>query len=73
MLYSIPHYYDDPKETQQINLIENLDWNAGTAMFLIIEKAKETILDFSKGTVKVFWMSSYVSATAYYTIYFALI
>ena len=73
MLYSIPHYYDDPKETQQINLIENLDWNADTAMFLIIEKAKETILDFSKGTVKVFSMSSYVLATACYTIYFALI
>ena len=26
-------------------------------MFFIIEEAKETILDFSQGTVKVFWMS----------------
>ena len=40
----------DPKAMQQINFTGNLD---RAAMFFIIEKAKETILDFSQGTVKV--------------------
>ena len=38
---------------QQINFTENLDRAEGAAMFFIIEEAKETVLDFSKGTVKV--------------------
>ena len=38
---------------QQINFTGNLDRVAGTTMFFIIEEAKETILDFSQGTVKV--------------------
>ena len=44
----------DPKAIQQINFTGNLDRNpvANTTMFFIIEKAKETILDFSQGTVK---------------------
>ena len=49
----------DPKATQQINFTGDRDGN--TAMFFIIEEAKETILDFLQGTVKVVW------------IYFALI
>ena len=40
----------DSKAIQQINFTGNLDVN--TAMFLIIEEAKETILDFSQGTVR---------------------
>ena len=43
----------DPKEIQQINFTANLDRDGNIAMFLIIEEAKETILDFSQGTVKV--------------------
>ena len=43
----------DPKSIQQINFTENLDRAGNTTMFFIIEKAKETVLDFSQGTVKV--------------------
>ena len=43
----------DPKAIQQINFTANLDQNGNTAMFFIIEEAKETILDFSQRTVKV--------------------
>ena len=38
---------------QQINFTENLERDGNTQMFFIIEEAKETALDFSKGTVKV--------------------
>ena len=41
------------KETQQINFSGNPEKNA--ALFFIIEEAKETFLDFSKGTVKALW------------------
>ena len=43
----------DPKAIQQINFTGNLDRAEGSTMFFIIEEAKETVLDFSKGTVKV--------------------
>ena len=48
----------DPKTIQQINFTENLDWAEGATMFFIIEEAKETVLDFSQGTVKVLSMCS---------------
>ena len=38
---------------QQINFTGNLERDGNTQMFFIIEEAKETVLDFSKGTVKV--------------------
>ena len=41
----------DSKTIQQINFTGNLDRAEGAIMFFIIEEAKETILDFSKGTV----------------------
>ena len=44
----------DPKAMQQINLMGNLDRGTGATIFFIIEEAKETVLDFSQGTVKVF-------------------
>ena len=54
----------DQKAIQQINFIENLNRgenvNDNTIMFFIIEEAKETILDFLQGTVKVLWMCSTV-------------
>ena len=42
----------DPKVIQQINFTANLE-NQSTMLF-IIEEAKEIVLDFSQGTVKVF-------------------
>ena len=43
----------DPRPIQQINFTANLDEEGNTTMFFIIEQAKETVLDFSQGTVKV--------------------
>ena len=43
----------DPREIQQINLTANLDRAGNTTMFFIIEEAKETVFEFSQGTVKV--------------------
>ena len=43
----------DPRAIQQINFTANLERANGAKMFFIIEQAKETVLDFSQGTVKV--------------------
>ena len=43
----------DPRPVHQINFTANLERAGGVKMFFIIEKAKETVLDFSQGTVKV--------------------
>ena len=43
----------DPKTIQQIIFTGNLDWNGNATIFFIIEEAKETILDFSQGIVRV--------------------
>ena len=43
----------DPRAIQQINFTANLDRDGNTTMFFITEEAKETVLDFSQGTVKV--------------------
>ena len=43
----------DPRAIQQLKFTENLDHARNTTMFFIFEEAKETILDFSQGTVKV--------------------
>ena len=43
----------DPRAIQQINFTANLDRAGNTRIYFIIEEAKETILDFSQGTVKV--------------------
>ena len=43
----------DPRAVQQINFTANLDRGGNTTMFFIIEEAKETIFEFSQGTVKV--------------------
>ena len=45
----------DPTEIEQINFTANLE-KTGNAIIFIIEEAKETVLGFSQGTVKVFWM-----------------
>ena len=41
----------DPKAIPKINFMGNLDREA--TVFFIVEEAKETILDFSQGTVRV--------------------
>ena len=43
----------DPRAIQQINFTANLDRTGNTRVYFILEEAKETILDFSQGTVKV--------------------
>ena len=42
----------DPRATQQINFTAKLDRARNTRIYFILEEAKETILDFSQGTVK---------------------
>ena len=43
----------DPKTIQQINFTANLDRAENTRLYFILEKAKETVFEFSQGTVKV--------------------
>ena len=43
----------DPRAIQQVNFTVNLDRAGNTKFYFILEEAKETILDFSHGTVKV--------------------
>ena len=43
----------DPRAIQQINFTANLDREGNTTMFFIMEEAKETVFEFSQGTVKV--------------------
>ena len=37
---------------EQFNITANLDIAGNTTMIFIIEEAKETVVDFSQGTVK---------------------
>ena len=43
----------DSRAVQQINFTANLDRAGNTRVYFILEEAKETILDFLQGTVKV--------------------
>ena len=43
----------DPRAIQQINFTENLDKDRNIRVYFVLEEAKETIVDFSQGTVKV--------------------
>ena len=43
----------DPKAMQQINFTANLDRAGNTRFYFILEEAKETVFEFSQGTVKV--------------------
>ena len=42
----------DPRAIQQINFTANLDRAGNTRILFILEEGKETILDFSQGTIK---------------------
>ena len=46
----------DPRAIQQINFTANLDRAGNTRIYFILEEAKETIFEFSQGTVKVLSM-----------------
>ena len=46
----------DPKVIQQINITTNLDRVGNTRIYFISEEAKETVLNFLRGTVKVLRM-----------------
>ena len=42
----------DPKAIQQIDFTANLDIAGNTRFYFILEEVKETIFEFSQGTVK---------------------
>ena len=46
----------DPRAMQQTNFTANLDRARNTRFCFILEEAKETVFEFSQGTVKVLWM-----------------
>ena len=50
----------DPRAIQQINFTANLDRAGNTRVYFILEEAKETILEFSQGAVKVEKLKIYV-------------
>ena len=43
----------NPKAIQQINFTANLNRAGNTRFYFILEEAKETVFEFSQGTVKV--------------------
>ena len=49
----------DPRAIQQINFTANLDRAGNTRFYFILEEAKETVFEFSQGTVKVLWAQFY--------------
>ena len=50
----------DPRAIQEINFTASLDRAGNITMFFIIEEARETVFEFSQGTVKVLWVQSIV-------------
>ena len=43
----------DPRAIQQINFTANLDRDDNTRFYFILEEVKETIFEFSQGTLKI--------------------
>ena len=43
----------DPRAIQEINFKANLDRDGNTRFYFILEEVKETIFEFSQGTIKV--------------------
>ena len=43
----------DPRAIQQINFTANLDGAGNTRIYFILEEAKEAILNFAQGTLKI--------------------
>ena len=44
---------DDPKAIQQISFTASLDRTRNVRLYFILEESKETVFEFSQGTVKV--------------------
>ena len=44
---------DDPKAFQQISFTASLDRTRNVRLYFILEESKETVFEFSQGTVKV--------------------
>ena len=59
----------DPRAIQQINFTANLDRAGNTTMFFIIEEAKETVSDFSQGTVNAILSNLILLNTKYSLIF----
>ena len=60
----------DPKAIQQINFTANLDREINTRFYFILEEAKETVFQFSQGTVK-FYEHNFIECNFIkYKIYF---
>ena len=49
----------DCKAIKETNLTENLDRAENKRIYFILEEAKETVLDFSQGTVKGLYVQFY--------------
>ena len=49
----------DCKAIKETNLTENLDRAENTRIYFILEEAKETVLDFSQGTIKGLYVQFY--------------
>ena len=45
--------HPDPRVIQQINFTASLDRSRNTRIYFILEEWKETVLDFSEGTVQI--------------------
>ena len=43
----------DPRAIQQINFTANIDRAVNTRIYFILEEAKEAVLDFLQGTVRI--------------------
>ena len=43
----------DPKAIQQIKFTANLDRTGNTRFYFILEEIRETVFEFSQGTIKV--------------------
>ena len=58
----------DSRAIQQINFAANLDRAGNTTMLFIIKEAKETVLDFLQGTVKVWYNLIFINIKWHNTI-----
>ena len=51
----------DPRAIQQINFTANLDRAGNIRVYFSLEEAKEAVVDFSQGTVKVLYTKYFLT------------
>ena len=56
----------DPKAIQQINFTVNLDRTGNTRFYFILVEAKETVFEFSQGTVQSFVNANIITMFNFY-------